>query len=69
MCWVIIRVCYNIKYMQNSDCRMDIFQQTTFSGIDLTSVFTPNSFVCRTICTYYPNCLFFTFFTGETQHK
>ncbi|CAM5141161.1 unnamed protein product, partial [Natator depressus] len=54
-------------------CHMDIFQQTTFSGIDLTSVFTPDSFVCRTICTYYPNCLFFTFFTREwkveTQRK
>ncbi|XP_034627936.1 plasma kallikrein [Trachemys scripta elegans] len=51
--------------LSQTDCRMDIFQQITFSGIDLTSVFTPDSFVCRTICTYYPNCLFFTFFTRE----
>ncbi|XP_067407694.1 plasma kallikrein isoform X1 [Emydura macquarii macquarii] len=53
--------------LSQTDCRMDIFPHEVFSGTDLTSVFTPDAFVCRTICTYHPNCLFFTFFTSESN--
>uniref|UniRef100_A0A6J0THT7 Plasma kallikrein isoform X1 n=2 Tax=Pogona vitticeps TaxID=103695 RepID=A0A6J0THT7_9SAUR len=47
--------------LSETDCRMDIFQHQVFSGIHLTTVLTPDAHVCRTICTYQPNCLFFTF--------
>ncbi|XP_045408307.1 plasma kallikrein isoform X2 [Lemur catta] len=44
-------------------CHMDIFQNVAFSDIDVARVLTPDAFVCRTICTYHPSCLFFTFYT------
>nr|XP_006128516.1 coagulation factor XI [Pelodiscus sinensis] len=55
--------------LSQTDCRLDIFQHTEFSGINLTSVFSPDTLVCRTTCTYYPRCLFFTFFTSEWKVK
>uniref|UniRef100_A0A2K5I747 Kallikrein B1 n=1 Tax=Colobus angolensis palliatus TaxID=336983 RepID=A0A2K5I747_COLAP len=45
-------------------CHMNIFQHLAFSGVDVARVLTPDAFVCRTICTYHPNCLFFTFYTN-----
>ncbi|KAM4837280.1 plasma kallikrein [Thomomys bottae] len=45
-------------------CQMDLFQHQAFSDMDVARVVTPDAFVCRTICTYHPNCLFFTFYTG-----
>ncbi|XP_007946582.1 plasma kallikrein [Orycteropus afer afer] len=45
-------------------CHMDIFQHRAFSDTDVGRVVTPDAFVCRTICTYHPNCLFFTFYTN-----
>ncbi|XP_037687120.1 plasma kallikrein [Choloepus didactylus] len=43
-------------------CHMDIFQHRAFSDTNVARVITPDSHVCRTICTYHPNCLFFTFY-------
>ncbi|KAK1341781.1 hypothetical protein QTO34_016530 [Cnephaeus nilssonii] len=45
-------------------CHMNMFQHTAFSDVDVARVITPDAFVCRTICTYHPNCLFFTFYTN-----
>uniref|UniRef100_H0V4A7 Kallikrein B1 n=1 Tax=Cavia porcellus TaxID=10141 RepID=H0V4A7_CAVPO len=45
-------------------CRMNLFQHTAFSDTDVARVITPDAFVCRTICTYHPRCLFFTFHTN-----
>ncbi|XP_016064467.1 PREDICTED: plasma kallikrein [Miniopterus natalensis] len=45
-------------------CHMNMFQHTAFSDVDVARVITPDAFVCRTICTYHPNCLFFTFHTN-----
>nr|XP_020016213.1 plasma kallikrein [Castor canadensis] len=42
-------------------CNMDLFQNLAFSDVDVGRVNTPDALVCRTICTYHPNCLFFTF--------
>ncbi|XP_043415238.1 plasma kallikrein isoform X2 [Prionailurus bengalensis] len=44
-------------------CRRNIFQHLAFSDVDVARVVTPDAFVCQTICTYHPNCLFFTFHT------
>ncbi|XP_023406960.1 plasma kallikrein [Loxodonta africana] len=48
-------------------CHMDIFQHRAFSDEDVASVVAPDAFVCRTICTYHPNCLFFTFYTNTSN--
>ncbi|XP_014641768.1 PREDICTED: plasma kallikrein [Ceratotherium simum simum] len=45
-------------------CHMDMFQHLAFSDVDVGRVITPDAFVCQTICTYNPNCLFFTFYTN-----
>ncbi|XP_075413353.1 plasma kallikrein [Tenrec ecaudatus] len=45
-------------------CRMDIFQHLAFSDVDVARVATPDAFVCQTICTYHPQCFFFTFYTN-----
>ncbi|KAM6221016.1 plasma kallikrein [Rhynchocyon petersi] len=45
-------------------CHMDIFQHQAFSDVDVARVVTPDALVCRVICTYHPNCLFFTFYTS-----
>eukprot|EP00076_Gallus_gallus_P040417 XP_025005955.1 coagulation factor XI isoform X4 [Gallus gallus] len=60
---------FSLKPCQLSelDCQMDIFEHEEFSGTNVTSFFTPDTFACQTICTYFPNCLFFTFFTKEWQ--
>ncbi|XP_053072295.1 plasma kallikrein isoform X5 [Acinonyx jubatus] len=44
-------------------CRRNIFQHLAFWDVDVARVVTPDAFVCQTICTYHPNCLFFTFHT------
>ncbi|XP_008561499.1 PREDICTED: plasma kallikrein, partial [Galeopterus variegatus] len=49
-------------------CHMNIFQHLAFSGVDVARVTAPDAFVCRTICTYHPTCLFFTFYT-DAWHK
>ncbi|KAM6073099.1 coagulation factor XI-like isoform 1-T1 [Theristicus caerulescens] len=53
--------------IQISDCQTDIFEDQEFSGMNITSFFTPDISVCQTTCTYFPKCLFFTFFTREWQ--
>ncbi|XP_058694701.1 plasma kallikrein-like isoform X4 [Poecile atricapillus] len=53
--------------LSESDCQMDIFEDQVFSGINITSFFTPDISVCQNICTYFPKCLFFTFFTRKSQ--
>ncbi|XP_074444332.1 coagulation factor XI-like isoform X2 [Larus michahellis] len=53
--------------LSEKDCQMDIFEDQEFSGMNITSFFTPDISVCQTICTYFPKCLFFTFFTREWQ--
>uniref|UniRef100_A0A8B9GCS9 Coagulation factor XI n=1 Tax=Amazona collaria TaxID=241587 RepID=A0A8B9GCS9_9PSIT len=62
---------FSLKPCQLSeiDCQMDIFEDQEFSGMNITSFFTPDISVCQTICTYFPKCLFFTFFTREWQTK
>ena len=45
-------------------CRVDVFQHRAFSDVDVARVIAPDVFVCRTICTYHPSCLFFTFYTN-----
>ncbi|MEJ1285078.1 kallikrein B plasma 1 [Cricetulus griseus] len=46
-------------------CPMDMFQHFAFADLDVGQVITPDVFVCRTICTFHPTCLFFTFYTNE----
>ncbi|XP_017669506.1 PREDICTED: plasma kallikrein-like isoform X3 [Lepidothrix coronata] len=60
---------FSLKPCQLSelDCQMDIFDDQEFSGINITSFFTPDISVCQTICTYFPKCLFFTFFTRKWE--
>ncbi|XP_050193887.1 coagulation factor XI-like isoform X3 [Myiozetetes cayanensis] len=53
--------------IQITDCQMDIFDDQEFSGTNITSFFTPDFSVCQTICTYFPKCLFFTFFTRKWE--
>ncbi|XP_072481134.1 plasma kallikrein isoform X2 [Notamacropus eugenii] len=53
--------------LSNIGCLMNIFQHKSFSGEDVGRVITPDHWACRRICTYYPNCLFFTFYT-KTWH-
>ncbi|XP_027693323.1 plasma kallikrein-like isoform X2 [Vombatus ursinus] len=50
--------------LSDMGCQMNIFQHMSFSGEDVGRVIAPDPFVCRTICSYYPNCLFFTFYTN-----
>ncbi|XP_045641702.1 plasma kallikrein isoform X1 [Ursus americanus] len=56
---------FSLKPCALSDigCRKDIFQHLAFSDVDVARAVTPDAFVCQTICTYHPNCLFFTFYT------
>ena len=49
-------------------CRMDIFQHRAFSDVDVARIIAPDAFVCRTICTYHPGCLFFTFYTNAWKN-
>ncbi|XP_039738630.1 plasma kallikrein isoform X2 [Pteropus medius] len=46
-------------------CHMNMFQHLKFSDVDVARVTAPDAFVCRVICTYHPNCLFFTFYTND----
>ncbi|XP_063776869.1 plasma kallikrein-like [Pseudophryne corroboree] len=46
-------------------CRRDLFQTMEFSGDSLASVIAPDVNTCQKICTFYPNCLFFTYITTE----
>ncbi|XP_029442806.1 plasma kallikrein [Rhinatrema bivittatum] len=46
-------------------CMSDTFQEVEFSGDNITSVFAPDFQTCQKICTFYPNCLFFTFFSKQ----
>ncbi|XP_077158273.1 plasma kallikrein [Paroedura picta] len=55
--------------LAETDCRWDIFQHQQFSGTSVATVFAPDAFVCRIICTYRPNCIFFTFHSSEWQTK
>ncbi|XP_078534221.1 plasma kallikrein-like isoform X2 [Lissotriton helveticus] len=51
--------------LSTAGCMSDIFQNRDFSGDNITSVYAPDIRICQKICTYYPNCLFFTFLTKE----
>lgn len=46
-------------------CHMNLFQNLAFSDTNVARVTAPNPFVCRTICTYHSNCLFFTYYNNE----
>ncbi|XP_037380625.1 plasma kallikrein isoform X2 [Talpa occidentalis] len=54
-------------------CNMNIFQHLAFTDVDVARVKAPDALVCRTICTYHPNCHFFTFYpntwTIESQRN
>ncbi|XP_066489000.1 coagulation factor XI-like [Tiliqua scincoides] len=52
-------------HVAETDCQMDIFQHRVFSGTSVAKVFTPDSTACRILCTYHPNCLFFTFYNNN----
>lgn len=58
---------FDILFLFYTDCQMDIFEDQEFSGINITSFFTPDISVCQTTCSYFPMCLFFTFFTRNRQ--
>ncbi|XP_068134765.1 plasma kallikrein-like [Hyperolius riggenbachi] len=47
------------------DCKRDLFQTVEVSGDNLTSVYAPDVNTCQKICTFYPNCLFFTYLTRD----
>ncbi|KAM4710211.1 plasma kallikrein [Discoglossus pictus] len=51
------------------DCKTDLFQGTELYGDDVMSVFAPNVNTCQKICTYLPNCLFFTFLTNDWKNS
>ncbi|XP_030048072.1 plasma kallikrein [Microcaecilia unicolor] len=51
--------------LSNIGCMSDIFPEFELSGDNITSVFAPDVFTCQKICTFYPNCLFFTFFSKQ----
>ncbi|XP_058526390.1 coagulation factor XI [Ochotona princeps] len=51
--------------LSNLACIRDIFPSTVFADNNIDSVVAPDAFVCRSICTHHPNCLFFTFFSQE----
>ncbi|XP_013830847.1 PREDICTED: plasma kallikrein isoform X2 [Capra hircus] len=57
---------FSLKACGNSKigCRVDVFQHRAFSDVDVARVIAPDVFVCRTICTHHPSCLFFTFYTN-----
>ncbi|KAF4026120.1 hypothetical protein G4228_018325 [Cervus hanglu yarkandensis] len=61
---------FSLKACGNSKigCRMDIFQHRAFSDVDVARIISPDAFVCRTICTYHPGCLFFTFYTNAWKN-
>ncbi|KAF4026121.1 hypothetical protein G4228_018235 [Cervus hanglu yarkandensis] len=46
-------------------CIRDIFPTTAFVDITIDTVKAPDPFVCRSICTHHPGCLFFTFLSEE----
>ncbi|XP_023555442.1 coagulation factor XI isoform X2 [Octodon degus] len=46
-------------------CIRDIFPDTVFADSNIDSVWAPDAFVCRRICTHHPSCLFFTFFSHK----
>ena len=46
-------------------CIRDIFPRTAFVDITVNTVMAPDPFVCRSICTHHPSCLFFTFLSEE----
>ncbi|XP_061033531.1 coagulation factor XI [Eubalaena glacialis] len=51
--------------LSNLACIRDIFPRTMFADSNIDSVMAPDAFVCRSICTHHPSCLFFTFFSQE----
>ncbi|XP_012580287.1 PREDICTED: plasma kallikrein [Condylura cristata] len=56
---------FSLKPCAHSEigCHMNIFQHLAFTDVDIARVTAPDALVCRTICTYHPSCLFFTFYT------
>ncbi|XP_018409394.1 PREDICTED: plasma kallikrein-like [Nanorana parkeri] len=48
-------------------CQRDLFQKREFFGNTLTSVIAPDVNMCQKICTFFPNCLFFTYLTKDWQ--
>ncbi|KAB1257719.1 Plasma kallikrein [Camelus dromedarius] len=59
---------WNPSQVSHQDgCHRDVFQQLAFSDVDVARVLAPDAFVCRTICTYHPSCLFFTFYTNAQK--
>ncbi|XP_073434927.1 plasma kallikrein-like [Dendrobates tinctorius] len=63
MCGFSLKACG----MSSLGCKRDIFQKIEFSGESLTSVIAPNVQMCQKICTFYPNCLYFTYVTKDSS--
>ncbi|XP_003412485.1 coagulation factor XI isoform X1 [Loxodonta africana] len=51
--------------LSNLACIRDIFPRTGFADSNIDSVLVPDVFVCQSICTHHPNCLFFTFLSKD----
>ncbi|XP_026642679.1 coagulation factor XI isoform X2 [Microtus ochrogaster] len=51
--------------LSNAACIRDIFPNTALADLNVDRVQAPDAFVCRSICTHHPTCLFFTFFSQE----
>uniref|UniRef100_A0A8C5LLU1 Coagulation factor XI n=1 Tax=Leptobrachium leishanense TaxID=445787 RepID=A0A8C5LLU1_9ANUR len=60
---------FSLKFCGSSTygCQRDLFQNVEFIGKHLTSVFAPDFNMCQKICSFFPNCLFFTFLKKEWQ--
>ncbi|XP_063314161.1 plasma kallikrein-like [Pelobates fuscus] len=58
---------FSLKHCGKSNlgCKRDLFQSAEFSAENLISVIAPDVHICQKICTFYPNCLFFTFLKKE----
>ncbi|XP_067883720.1 coagulation factor XI-like [Heterodontus francisci] len=46
-------------------CKKALLHDVDFPGNDITRVLAPNAETCQLICTYYPNCLFFTYLRNK----
>ncbi|XP_051892507.1 coagulation factor XI-like isoform X2 [Pristis pectinata] len=54
---------FSLKGCRLSDqvCEKTLLQNVDFPGNDIKNVLAPSAETCQLICTYYPNCLFFTY--------
>lgn len=51
--------------LSSQACRRRLLQNVDFPGNDIKHVLAPSAETCQLICTYYPNCLFFTYVNNK----